>query len=598
MTEIPCLLENRPQLERPWSRTHVHAPRDDESSVAVPPLATAIELAHCNRERLANSGIDVQGRGLAMIRRWARSEIYRAAREYTVGLSDAGLSGARATGDADNHADRSAAELDATAFFVSGHQPTLFHPGVWVKNFAVARLARLDRAVGLNLVVDTDTFSGTSIRIPTGPVEKPHVVAIPFDEPRPRQPWEEARVLNQEMFATFAERAGAALGKPGFVPLLGDFWPAAVKQSRASESLAECLTAARSQWERTCGAGNLELPISRLCTLEPFLWFASHILAHLPRFQTVYNEVLSEYRITNRVRSRRHPVPDLREADGWLEAPFRVWRAGDEVRKRVFARQSGGEILLSDGDQVFATLPLAPGKDACCAVRELQKFEGRGIRLRTRALTTTLFARLCVADLFVHGIGGAKYDQMTDRIVARFFGLAAPDFLTMSGTLQLPLPAADSPGLLVHPADELRLRRQLRELDYNSDRHLPNELSSEQAALVEEKRRLIAEQHAVRSQRGALKNEAVSSTGSSQSVPVFQRGSGAGYARLRRLKEINRHLAAFTLEERRRIEEELLRTRQFLAANAVWHDREYASCLYPAEKLHHFLDHACSATLE
>ena len=451
---------------------------------------------------------------------------------------------------------------------------------MWVKNFAVARLAGIDRAVGLNLVVDTDTFSGTSIRIPTGPVDRPHVAAVEFDEPRPRQPWEEARVVSRELFSTFAERVQAALGNPGFTPLLPEFWDAAVAQSRVSESLAECLTAARSHWERSHGEGNLELPISRLCTLEPFLWFASHILAHLPRFQAVYNEVLREYRITNRVRSRTHPVPDLRETDGWLEAPFRVWRAGDEVRKRVFAKQVGGELHLSDGEQVFATLPLAPDKDACCAVRELQKLEAQGIRFRTRALTTTLFTRLCFADLFVHGIGGAKYDQMTDRIVARFFGLAAPEFLTMSATLLLPVP-----GLDVHPADECRLRRQLRDLDYNSDRHLPNELSAAQAALVAEKRRLVAEQQAARSTQPDGFNLSRS------------RGSGTGYTRFRRLQEINRLLTGFTRGERGQIEEELQRTRQSLAANAVWHDRDYASCLYPAEKLQRFMDHVCSAAL-
>jgi hypothetical protein len=518
----------------------VHAPRGDKSFVAVPPLADAIELARRNRECLASASADIQGKKLTMLRRWARSAVYRAALEYTALLSK-GWAHAW-----EQPVDRSAAELETTAFYVSGHQPTLFHPGVWVKNFAVARLAKLDGAVGLNLVVDTDTFSGTSLRIPSGPIGRPSVTSIAFDEPRPRQPWEEARVVNQELFSTFARRAGAALGNPGFAPLLPEFWPAAVAHSRVSDSLAECLTSARSLWERTWGAGNLELPISRLCRLEPFLWFAAHILAHLPKFQAVYNQVLREYRITNRVRSRTHPVPDLRQIDdGWLEAPFRVWRAGDEVRKRVFAQQTGGEIRLSDGEQVFATLPLAPDKEACCAVRELQKLDGQGIRMRTRALTTTLFTRLCFADLFVHGIGGAKYDQMTDRIVSRFFGLAAPEFLTMSATLRLPVP-----GLAVQPEDESRLRRQLRELRYHSDRHLPGELSTEQTLLVEEKRRLFAEQHAARN--SPRRAAAASST----------RGSGAGYDRFRRLKEINRQLAGFTIEERRRIEEELVRTRQ------------------------------------
>src|SRR5262249_12014252 len=180
--------------------------------------------------------------------------------------------------------------------------------------------------------------------------------------------------------------------------------------------------------------------------------------AHLPRFRNIYNTVLHEFRKINRVRSRTHPVPDLRETEGWLEAPFRVWRAGDEVRRPVFARQEADRVLLSDGKDVLVKLPVAPGMDACCAVKELQKLAARGIRFRTRALTTTLFARLCLADLFVHGIGGAKYDQMTDRIVARFFRIAAPQFLTLSATVQLPTASQQ-----VDSADERRLRQHLRQ---------------------------------------------------------------------------------------------------------------------------------------
>jgi hypothetical protein len=194
-----------------------------------------------------------------------------------------------------------------------------------------------------------------------------------------------------------------------------------------STRLCDCLTAARSGLERRWGLENLELPMSRLCELDSFLWFASHIFAHLPRFRAIYNEVLYEYRRVYHVRSRTHPVADLAEtSDGWVEAPFRVWRAGEWQRKRVFARQSGREVHLSDGRDTIAKLPLAPDMEACCAVEVLKDLSAQGIRLRTRALTTTLFARLCFADLFVHGIGGSKYDEMTDRIVARFFGIPAP----------------------------------------------------------------------------------------------------------------------------------------------------------------------------
>ena len=63
------------------------------------------------------------------------------------------------------------------------------------------------------------------------------------------------------------------------------------------------------------------------------------------------------------------------------------------------------------------------------------------MRLRTRALTTTLFSRFLLGDLFIHGIGGAKYDELGDEIARRFFGIEPPGFLTVSMTLWLGLPS-------------------------------------------------------------------------------------------------------------------------------------------------------------
>ena len=53
---------------------------------------------------------------------------------------------------------------------------------------------------------------------------------------------------------------------------------------------------------------------------------------------------------------------------------------------------------------------------------------GAGCKVRSRALTTTLFARLLLADLFLHGIGGGKYDELTDELMRRFFGCRAAGF--------------------------------------------------------------------------------------------------------------------------------------------------------------------------
>ena len=54
-----------------------------------------------------------------------------------------------------------------------------------------------------------------------------------------------------------------------------------------------------------------------------------------------------------------------------------------------------------------------------------RSLEAHGFKIRTRALTTTMFARLFLADLFIHGIGGGIYDELTDRIIERYYGFPA-----------------------------------------------------------------------------------------------------------------------------------------------------------------------------
>jgi hypothetical protein len=70
-----------------------------------------------------------------------------------------------------------------------------------------------------------------------------------------------------------------------------------------------------------------------------------------------------------------------------------------------------------------------------------------------------------LSDLFLHGIGGAKYDQVTDNIARQFFGFALPKFATVSATLRLPI--VHAPPSAVGEGD---LARQMRELRYHPER--------------------------------------------------------------------------------------------------------------------------------
>jgi len=542
--------------EPPWIRRRLCVPREDETLFAQPALASGIDTALRNRSLLESATVDVQGRTLAELRRWTRETVFAAAHSYTSQLLD-----------------QDVPALDPLtgneSVFVSGHQPSLFHSGVWVKNFAISELAARSGGVALNLVIDNDTLSTSRVRVPSGSRDQPGNEIIAFDVDRNPQPWEDVRIEDIALFESFADRVAAGMASWQVTPLVTDIWPDAVRVERETGLLRDAFTAARHGLERRWGLQNLELPLSRLCTLDPFFWFASHIFAQLPKFHSIHNEVLAQYRDVNRIRSQSHPVPELHSDGDWLEAPFWMWRAGEQTRHQVFARQVEQGVQLSDGNDVFAELPLTPNMDACCAVEVLRALPSQGIRLRTRALTTTLFSRLCLGDLFVHGIGGAKYDEMTDRIIYRLFGMQPPEFLTMSATLLLSM----AEPFDVKPCDERRLLSQLRDLRYNSDRHIVGDGAA--TKLAAEKQTLIEEQRSSRLEE--------------ESRQERRRRARANHARFLRLRELSDRLSEFSSDQQLRITAELQSVCEQLAANGILKDREWSFCLYPENKLRPFM---------
>jgi hypothetical protein len=540
------------QCDLTWRPRHLRVPREDASLLSEPSLAESAALSGVNRQRLDGSGLTIAGRPLDEFRKWAADAVVKAACAYT-----------------SERLGRPVAAPSFSRVIVAGHQPTLFHPGVWVKNFALDRLARETDGVGVNLVVDNDTLSVSQVRVPRGNAHHPEIGHVEYDAPRPQQPWEDARVLTPETFDRFAEEVVTAMRPWGIDPIARRMWPAAVRHRQdVSDLLADCITAARARLERDWGLENLELPISRLCDLEPFHAFAGHLLARLPELHGVYNGTLLSYRRLNHVRSRTHPVPDLGQRGMWLEAPFWVWRTGDLRRQPLYGRVEGCCVALSDGRNEFARIPYNVERPLEAALETLGGLAGQGIHLRTRALTTTLFSRLCFGDLFIHGIGGAKYDEMTDRIIEQFFGVEPPAFLTLSATRYLGI----AEPFNVTADDEARLVSLLRDLEYNADRHLGSDGIGD---LVAEKRRLIAAQHAAQAQHASRRQR--------------RARSRENYNRFRRFHELNAALAVAAGEERQRLASELQTVREQLAANRVIQDRELAFCLFEEARLREFL---------
>lgn len=433
----------------------LRAPGVDGALLADPPMASAAGVLDANASRLAAWDHDFQGRRAGRLRAMARTQVIERARGF---LARAGFDPPPAPEGA-----------GVGRLVVTGHQPELFHPGVWVKNFATAAIAGRAGGLGLNLVVDNDILKSPGIRVPRVSGRSLRSERVEFDEWRGETPYEDLTVADEATFDAFPARVREIL--PGEIadPLVDAFWPHAQAARGWTDRLGYRFASARHALEESWGVRNLEVPVSALCETEAFLWFVSHLLAHLPRFQKVHNEAVAAYRAVYGIRSRHHPVPDLGRQGDWLEAPFWVWRAGQPRRRSLLARQRADvlELRIGGEDATLLELPLSPDREACCAVDRLLELPSRGVRLRTRALTTTMFARLLLGDLFLHGIGGAKYDELGDEIVRRFFGFEPPTYMTLSMTLWLGL--ADSPDA---PERLAHVERELRDLEWKPERWL------------------------------------------------------------------------------------------------------------------------------
>ncbi len=445
-------------------------PRGHGESLIDPPLDQAKSLLDSNRRQWDKYDCDLQGRPLRQLIQDARHDFLTQAQRYTTAYRDV---------------DRPV-RLDGP-IILAGHQPQLFHAGVWFKDFALSSLADRLQANAVNLLVDNDILRSPSIRVPAGPPSNRHIATIAFDRTVEAIPYEERPIVDEARFASFGDRVERTVADLVSDPLIRKLWPAAVEASRRCPNVGYSIAVARHRLEGRWGQSTLELPLSAVCQTDAFCCFTAHLLSNLARFHEIHNTSLKEYRRSHRIRSRSHPVPDLAVDGQWLEAPFWVWTGESPHRERLFVRSGRDGLELTDRRQVRIRLKLSVDAKAGCAREQLHGFAAEGVKIRPRALITTMYARLVLGDLFLHGIGGAKYDQLTDAIIQRFFDVRPPEFMTLSATALLF--GDGSQGIR---NDLRRTKHLLREFRFHPERHVTRSLEVER--LVAEKNEWIQTQ--------------------------------------------------------------------------------------------------------
>ncbi len=540
------------------------APQADRQILCVPSWATIRNGLSGQRQAIANSKVDILGVPLGELASAARQELLAEARTYTQSYTTL----PKNTLPKDFSSDG----LPDGPLIITGHQPNFVHPGVWLKNFAAGQLAEETGGTAINLIIDNDLCRSPSVRVPTGAVEQPRAVDLSFDQLQQEMPYEERALVDRSLWNSFGERVAAAIAPLVSDSLLTEWWPQVVKLSESNNNLGLAIAQARHCLQQQWGNQSLEIPQSHVCQTPSFHRFALYLLTDAARLRSDYNGALAEYRQVHRLRSAAQPLPDLTEAAGWTETPFWIWTESETTRRALFVKPSATGLQLSDRQHWQKTLPL----HAEAAMQQLADWQSQGIKLRTRALITTLYARLLLADTFIHGIGGAKYDQVTDEICQRFFGVAAPGYVTLSGTLRLPIDHTT-----VSPTRSAELRQKLRAMRYHPEDFLDGvELSSADQSLTKTS---LAKK--------SLATNSLATKWVDQKIKWVQteKTSANAAERHAQIHAANEALQVFLLPQRQQIEGLLAATIAQTRTNQLLESREYPFCLFPRDYLRDFL---------
>ncbi len=321
---------------------------------------------------------------------------------------------------------------DGQPIFGTGHQTELHHPGVWVKNALINALAEKAGGAGYHFSIETDAPKHLHLRWPGGSqaiTDDPHLNDAAWtgllDGPSPLHVDESLGALEGA-----AEKWSAR-------PMAIEFLASLKRLSLESSNLAWQLTNALHQLDWELGMRHHAMLAGPMWMSPAYLVLVHEILARPEKFAGIYNGALGEFRLEQGIRSVGRPWPDLRVEGDTCEVPFWIDSPAAGTRRRgIVARGTDGWTITAGGGEVFC---FRAGAEGWGAADELMKFLRRNdLVISPRALTLTLFFRLFIVDQFVHGIGGGRYDQVTDRVIEGYFGMEAPAFSVTTATMYFP----------------------------------------------------------------------------------------------------------------------------------------------------------------
>lgn len=281
----------------------------------------------------------------------------------------------------------------------AGHQSECWHAGILAKSLWAQALARREGAQPVHLVVDQDSFDGMQVEWPWR---------------RPDGWWG----VRGHRFAG-ADPRSAAVRVPAFRPRV-------VEPGEGTEAgVALALAAMQRALGETVDAGDAAMQGARAMLSLAGAWLRPPA--------TVRASALLSTSLGRRLLERMLDAPqacaerfnDALSAAPRAARPLRV--QGSQSELPVWLLGPSGERLRADasavGEAMRAGRPVLP-----------------------RAFLMSAIARTALAERFVHGLGGAVYERVTDQWLRAWLGWTPPAHDVASASVRMDLVVPSQPG--------------------------------------------------------------------------------------------------------------------------------------------------------
>jgi len=326
-----------------------------------------------------------------------------------------------------------------TTWIATGHQATLWHPGILAKDLAIDAFARQHDARTFHLVVDHDAHEALQLTVPLqqGDTLATRTVQLAdhrADVPTGMQPPANAEAVVKRLDELQKETAAD-------LQPLAEAWQSTGETEHGT--LARQITAVLSQLRSRI---DVALPILYGTDLHGFadFWsFVRDMVNDAPTCVKAYNNA-----------THAHPaagIAPLTVEPMRIELPLWLLR-WNQPRQRVYADLTDATPLLTD--------------EAGNEIHERAWLEKDGYQVAPRALSLTAFIRMHLAGLFVHGKGGGIYDAVMEHWINDWLGKPLAPMAVVSADVTLPFD--DVP--LAEPADVRRAVWHRHHLPHNIDR--------------------------------------------------------------------------------------------------------------------------------